>query len=161
MVVLPVQNVANLLKKASVPDAVRKVKNASVKRNSEDEKMSNGKVMIVDDNKEFLEELEEILASSGYDMIAAQDPCSVMAIATKEKPQVILLDLKMPGRSGFQLAHELSRSPELQQIPIIAMTGFFKDGYKSLMDMCGIKKCLKKPFNPLDVIAEIEAALDK
>jgi DNA-binding response OmpR family regulator len=122
--------------------------------------MSNGKVMIVDDNKEFLEELEEILAFSGYDMVAAQDPCSVVPIAIKEKPRVILLDLKMPGKSGFQLAHELSNSLELQKIPIIAMTGFFKDGYQSLMDMCGIKKCLKKPFNPLDVIAEIESALE-
>jgi CheY-like chemotaxis protein len=121
--------------------------------------MSNGKVMIVDDNKEFLEELEEVLAISGYDMVAAQDPSSVLPIAIKEKPQVILLDLKMPGKSGFQLAHELSNSPELQQIPIIAMTGFFKDGYETLMDLCGIKRCLKKPFNPLDVITEIEAAL--
>jgi hypothetical protein len=41
------------------------------------------------------------------------------------------------------------------------MTEFFKDGYKNLMDMCGIKKCLKKPFNPLDVIMEIEGYLNK
>lgn len=122
--------------------------------------MANKKVMIVDDDKEFLEELEETLAMSGYDMIATEDPDSVVSIASDEKPLVILLDLKMPGKSGFQLAHELRNFPGLRQIPVIAMTGFFKDEYLPFMDICGIKRCLKKPFNPLDVIAEIEAAME-
>jgi len=123
--------------------------------------MFNHKVMIVDTNKKFLGDLEETLTFSGYDTIVTQDPYSALAIASREKPQAILLDLKMPGKSGFQLAHELKSSFELQHIPIIAMTEFFKDGYKNLMDMCGIKKCLKKPFNPLDVITEIEAVLEQ
>lgn len=121
--------------------------------------MSNQKVMIVDDDKKRLGELEEILSFSGYNMIAAHDPYSVLPIAAKEKPHVILLDLKMPGKSGFQIVHELKSSPELQQIPIIAMTEFFKDSYKPFMDMFDIKKCLMKPFKPLDVIMEIKAVL--
>jgi DNA-binding response OmpR family regulator len=116
--------------------------------------------MIVDDNKDFLDELEETLNFSGYDTVAAHDPHLVLPIVSKEKPHVILLDLKMPGKSGFQLAYELKSIPELQQIPIIAMTESIKDDYKPLMDMCDIKMCLKKPFNPLDVITEIEAVLE-
>lgn len=122
--------------------------------------MLNRKVMIVDDDKKFLDELEEMLSFSGYDIIAEQNPHSVLPMAIKEKPQVILLDLKMPGKSGFQVAHELKSSPALQHIPIIAMTRSFKDDYKNLMDMCDIKRCLKKPFNPLDVIMEIETVLE-
>jgi len=121
--------------------------------------MPNHKVMIVDEDKKFLDELEEILAFSGYDIIAQQDPHSVLPVVSKEKPHVILLNLKMPGKSGFQLAHELKSAPEFKHIPIIAMTGFFKNGYKAFLDICGIKKCLKKPFNPLDVILEIKAVL--
>ncbi len=122
--------------------------------------MVNRKVMIVDDDKEFLDELEETLALSGYDMVVAKDPFSALSIASQEKSQVILMDLKMPNKSGFQLAHEIRSFPGLQQVPIIAMTGFLRDGYESLMEMCGIKRCLKKPFNPLDVIAEIETVLE-
>ena len=122
--------------------------------------MFSRKVMIVDDDEKFLKDLEEMLAFSGYDIIAAHDPFSVLPIASKEKPNAILLDLKMPGKSGFQVAHELRGSPELQHIPIIAMTRFFKDGYKILMEMCDIKKCIKKPFHPLDLIMELEAVLD-
>ncbi|MDO8663181.1 MAG: response regulator [Candidatus Omnitrophota bacterium] len=119
----------------------------------------NKKVLIVDDDKGFLEELEENLSLSGYDMVAVNDPVSFLPIALREKPDIVLLDLKMPGKSGFQLADEMSRLFELQNVPIIAMSAYFKDEYRMLMNVCGIKKCLKKPFNPLDVISEIEGAL--
>jgi len=121
--------------------------------------MENKKVMIVDDDKEFLEELEDVLADSGYDLVAVTDSIKVLDVALRIKPDVIIMDLKMPYRSGFQLADELRRYSELQHVPILAMTAFFKNDYTQLMDSCGIKKCLQKPFNPLDVIAEIERAM--
>lgn len=121
--------------------------------------MKTKKVLIVDDDRGFLEELRENLSLSGYEMVAVNDPASFLPIALREKPDIILLDLKMPGKSGFQLADEMSRTFELQNIPIIAMSAYFKDEYRVLMNVCGIKKCLKKPFNPLDVISEIEEAL--
>ena len=123
--------------------------------------MPDQKVMIVNDSKECLGELNEILSFSGYNMIAAHDPYSVLPIAAKEKPHVILLDLKMPGKSGFQLVYELKNSPELQKIPIIAMAEFFSDDYKPFMEMFDIKRCLKKPFKPLDVIMGIKAVLEQ
>lgn len=121
--------------------------------------MANRKVMIVDDDREFLQELEEILCHSGYEMFAVNDSILALDAAAKIHPDVILIDLKMPNKTGFQLADELRRLSGLEQIPIIAMTGFFKDGYRPLLNICRIKKCLKKPFNPLDVIAEIENAI--
>lgn len=121
--------------------------------------MGNKKVMIVDDDKEFLEELEETLTLSGYDMVAVNDASSALDIAAKTSPDIILIDLKMPKKTGFQLADELRHLSGLKHIPVIAMTGFFKEGYGPLLHICGIKRCLKKPFSPLDVIAEIEEAL--
>jgi len=121
--------------------------------------MTAKKVLIVDDNKEFLEELKEVLALSGYEMVAVHDSREAVALAIQAKPDVILLDLKMPGKSGFQIANEINRCFELQNVPIIAMSAFFRDEYRVLMNMCGIKKCLRKPFNPLEVISEIEEAL--
>jgi len=75
------------------------------------------------------------------------------------KPDVILLDLKMPQMSGFQVADELRHLSEVSHIPVIAMSAFLKDEYAALLNICGIKKCLKKPFHPLDVIAQIEEVL--
>jgi len=121
----------------------------------------NKKIMIVDDNKEFLEELKETLVLSGYEVVAVENADTAMDMATKTYPDLILLDLKMPQKSGFQVADELRHFSELSNIPIIAMTGFFKDDYGPLLNICGIHKCLKKPFNPLDVITQIEEALKK
>ncbi len=117
------------------------------------------KVMIIDDDKEFLEELTETLSLSDYEAIMFDSPITALEKILKEKPDVILLDLKMFPISGFEIAHELKYIAGTENIPVIAMTGFYKDGYDSLMKMCGIKNCLKKPFKPLDVIAQIEKVL--
>ncbi len=117
------------------------------------------RVLIIDDDKEFLEELQETLSLSGYEMVAVNDAGLALEIVRKTRPDVILLDLKMPAKSGFQVADEIKHFQETSHIPIIAMTGFFKEDYVPLMGLCRIRKCLKKPFNPLDAIGQIEAAL--
>lgn len=118
------------------------------------------KIMIVDDDKEFLEELRETLTLSGYEPIAINDSLMALKVARMIKPNVILLDLKMDRKSGFQIADELKQFPETTNIPIIAMTGFYAEKGNSLvLDICGIKRFLIKPFNPLDAIVKIETAL--
>lgn len=120
------------------------------------------KIMIVDDDKEFVEELEETLTLSGYEVVAVNDPVSSLSTAIVEKPHLVLLDLKMDGMSGFRVAEGLRQHLGTTHIPIIAMTGYFTgDEHILLMHMCGIEQCLKKPFNPLDIITKIESELNK
>lgn len=121
--------------------------------------MQTRKVLIVDDDKEFLEECRETLALSGYDTVAVNNSLLALDIAFQTKPDVILLDLNMPNKNGFQLADELRHSPDFAQVPIIAVSAYFKDNFASLMNMCGISKCIRKPFRPLDIIVQIEEAL--
>lgn len=119
--------------------------------------MAGKKIMIIDDDKEFLEELQETLSLSGYYTIAINDSTTAVDTAYSMKPDIILLDLKMDGMSGFQVAEGLKKFPSTSQIPIIAMTGVFnKKNHFSLMDLCGMQMCLEKPFNPLDAIILIE-----
>lgn len=122
--------------------------------------MSKKKVMIIDDDKEFLEELKETLNLNNYEVAAFSDGTSALGMVSRIKPDVILLDLKLKGKSGFQIAYELRRFPKSANIPIIAMTAYFTEKeHTELMDMCGIRTCLMKPFNPLDAIAKIEEIL--
>jgi len=118
------------------------------------------RVMVVDDDADFLKELQETLALSGYEIIAIQNSKNVNNAAAIAKPDIILLDLKMDGMDGFELAHMLKRSPETNNIPLIAMTGYFtSQEHGDLINKCGMKTCLKKPFNPLDLISRIENVL--
>ena len=127
---------------------------------SKAEKMKKKKIMVVDDDREFLEELKETLSLSGYDAAVFSNGATALKMVRKIKPDIILLDLKMKGKNGFQVADELKRSAETAHIPIIAMTAFYTEKeHTILMDMCGIQTCLIKPFSSLDVISKIEDAL--
>jgi len=122
--------------------------------------MVKKKVVIVDDDKVFLEELKTALSLSGYDPIIVEDPSLALDVVIASNPDVILLDLKMPQKTGFQLANELSHSSTMAEIPIIAMTGIFKeDQYWPLMDICGLKHYIQKPFKPLEIINLLERVI--
>jgi DNA-binding response OmpR family regulator len=123
-------------------------------------KFKNKKIMIVDDDEEFLGELRDMFVSSGYEVNAISDPALALEAVHKISPDVILLDLKMQKMSGFQVADKLRNFSEVNRIPIIAMTAFFvEEEHSLLMKLCGIKNCLKKPFSPTEAIERIEAAL--
>ena len=112
--------------------------------------------MIVDDDLDFLEELNDTLRSSGYEVEIESDPVAVVKAAGEKKPDVIVLDLNMPRKSGFHIADELARSPATAGIKIVAMTGHYTEKeHIRLMRTIGIR-FLIKPFTPLDVIAKIE-----
>jgi DNA-binding response OmpR family regulator len=122
--------------------------------------MDKKKILIVDDDKEFLEELREMLTATGYDVTSVGDSIAAVKAARVVKPNIILLDLRMKAMSGFEVADKLKGFPETAVIPIIAMTGFYTlKEHAWLMNFCGIRRCMRKPFNPLDVIAEIENVL--
>jgi len=125
-----------------------------------EKKTAEKKVLIVDDDKEFLEELREMLAVTGYDVTSVSDSIAAIKAARTVNPDIILLDLRMTAMSGFEVADRLKGFPDTAGIPIIAMTGFYTlKEHAWLMNFCGIKRCIRKPFNPLDVIAEIENTL--
>ena len=115
------------------------------------------KVMVIDDDKEFLEEIDEMLNLSGYETVALAESRDAVKKIIKTKPDILVLDLKMEGVSGFEIVDELKRLPKTRNIPIIAITGFYtKKEHSLLVKISGIKKCITKPFNPLDIITAIE-----
>ncbi len=115
------------------------------------------KVLVVDDDQEFLEEIQEMLELSGYDVVVASNAEAAMGQVATHKPRIVFTDLKMTPKSGFQLAEDIANSLGIKNVDIIAMTGFFTaKEYDLLMKICGIKRCILKPIKPLDLIASIE-----
>ena len=122
--------------------------------------MPQKRIMIVDDDKEFLEELRETLELSGYEVKAVNEATEAFPAATKIKPDLIVLDLKMSGMTGFEVVNKLKNYNNTMEIPIIAMSGFFTaEEDDTLLSFFQIFNYLHKPFNPLDIITKIEAVL--
>lgn len=118
------------------------------------------KIMVVDDDKEFLNEVSEILRLSDYQVVAVYDETKVLKIAEKEKPDLVLLDLKLGRESGFNLARELRGLQVMAYVPIVAVTGYYTDAeYSELMRVCGISRHLTKPISPQEMIILIEDML--
>ena len=123
--------------------------------------MQNRTVAIIDDNQDSLRELEKILTMADYKTILVNDILEAVDTIINNKPAVILMELKMPHKNGFALADAVNRVFGTQKIPIIAMSNLFKDEFKWLMDFCGIKRWIKKPFLPLDVIWAVENEMEE
>lgn len=122
-------------------------------------KMNRKKVVIIDDDKELLEELKVALDLSGYESVAVNDVDKAISVAKENKPDLVLLDLKMPKKSGLEIGSELVHLDKFKETPIIAMSAFYKEGDFPLLAVHGIKKCLHKPFTLSEVIEEIERLL--
>ncbi len=121
-----------------------------------------GKILVVDDNFEFLEEIKEILLQSGYEVETVSDSEEAIKAAHETKPDLILTDLKMSPKTGFQVADEVRQSYQLKDVPIVAMTGYFTEKEHILMmKLCGIRHFIHKPFKPVDLISRIEFALGR
>lgn len=117
------------------------------------------RIMIIDDDIDFLKELNEVLSLTGYDVVQVSDSEKAVGLIKSERPDLIMLDIKMPKKSGFDIASELKYFSGIIDVPIIAMSAFYKEDFNYLLSVCGIRKCLKKPFNPLDAIMEIEKSI--
>ncbi|MBF0572097.1 MAG: response regulator [Candidatus Omnitrophica bacterium] len=122
--------------------------------------MQNRTVAIIDEDKKTLGELEKILLMGGYSTILVNDVFLAVDTVIQHKPDVILMELRMPHKNGFALSDAINQIFETKRIPIIAMSNLFKDEFKWLMDLCGMKRWIKKPFQPLDVIWAIENEIE-
>lgn len=122
--------------------------------------MAQKKILVVDDDKEYLEELSEMLTLAGYDVTSISDGSSAVKAAQVNLPDIVLMDLRMPVMSGFEVADRLKALTQTCKIPVIAITGYYTmKEHIWLMKFCGIKKCLKKPVSPVEIKAEIENVL--
>jgi len=106
-------------------------------------------VLIVDDDPAFTEFLTEILAAADSPVISqvASEGFSAGLKVRKFKPQIILLDLKMPGLDGFQVCRLLKAEPTTRQIRVIMMTGYSTPENVENAILAGAEACINKPLD--------------
>jgi len=122
--------------------------------------LSKKTIMVVDDDAELVNEIVDILETEGYAVAGFTSSVEAGHKVNEIMPDLALLDLRMDGQSGFELANRISHRPETAHIPVVAMTGYYKEGtHEGLMKIVGIKECLSKPFNPDDLLKVLERLL--
>jgi len=113
-------------------------------------------VLVIDDERDVANLIKVNLEDQGYDVFVAYNGPDAIAIARERKPEVIMLDLAMPGMDGFSVMKVLKQDKETEHIPIIVLTGHDTKGYKQKSLMLGAAQYMTKPFSEKDIVEEIK-----
>ncbi len=119
--------------------------------------MAVRKVLIVDDSKTETLFMTEVLQKNGFAVSSAQGAEQALDLMSQEKPELILMDVVMPGRSGFQLTRAISRTPEYAHIPIILCTSKSLETDKVWGLRQGARDYITKPVDVAELLAKIKA----
>ncbi|HSV26504.1 MAG TPA: response regulator transcription factor [Sedimentisphaerales bacterium] len=121
--------------------------------------MAKERILIVDDEEDILELLSVNLKREGYDVLRAQNGEDAVSIASTEKPDLVILDLMLPGVDGLTVCAMIKRSSLTKHIPIIMLTakGQEADIVKGLEQ--GADDYMTKPFSPKVLMARVKTAL--
>ena len=103
------------------------------------------KVLIVDDDQEIVESVRYALEGVGYQVVVANDGNQGLALAERENPDLMILDMMMPKRSGFLVLEKLRRLRDTP-LPVIMITGNEGSRHQAYAELLGVSDYLHKPF---------------
>ena len=115
------------------------------------------RVLLVEDNPANLALMQYLLQASGYSTLTAVDGREGVAVAQRESPDVILMDLQMPIVNGYEAARQVKEDPALRDVPIIAVTAFAMVGDRDKILARGFDGYIAKPIAPERFVSEVEA----
>ncbi len=119
------------------------------------------KILVVDDERDIVKGLMIRLQGAGYDVVTAFDGAQGVFMAHKEKPDLIILDIRMPAGNGFSVAQRLKRSINTFTIPVIFLTGSPEKNAEEKAMAMGARFYIKKPYDPEELLDAIKRALDE
>ena len=116
--------------------------------------------ILVCDNEEPLRALiSAALADADYRIVEACDGEESLAVARRERPDLVVLDMMMPGRSGLEVLAELRREPEFEATPVIMLTARAQATDRQAALAAGADRFLPKPFSPRELASLVESLL--
>ena len=128
---------------------------------AEDKTCSMNKcILVVDDDKEVREILSFVLRQNGFEVIVANNGSQIQPILAQRIPDLILLDVMMPGEDGYHLCRYLRQHPLTRSVPIMIMTAHAEDIYQRISKDVGASVHITKPFHPLDLAEKVKALLN-
>jgi two-component system alkaline phosphatase synthesis response regulator PhoP len=117
------------------------------------------RILVVDDDREIVRLVKSYLERAGYTVISAHSGESALHLLRREHPDLLVLDLMLPDRDGWDLTRLIRSDSSLADIPIIMLTARVEDSDKIVGLEIGADDYITKPFNPREVVARVRALL--
>ncbi|MFN8542750.1 MAG: ATP-binding protein [Candidatus Binatia bacterium] len=115
------------------------------------------RLLLVDDNLDVLDSLATVLELKGYLVRKAEDGYRALALAQEETPNVVLLDIGLPGMDGYEVARRLRQEPGLERVVLVALSGYGRDEDRRRARDAGFDEHLTKPLDPDELTAVLAA----
>jgi DNA-binding response OmpR family regulator len=121
--------------------------------------MTKGTVLVIDDEKDLTELVRYNLDREGFDVITAADGRSGLSTAVRQQPDVVILDLMMPGMDGLEVCRQLRSDGRTSRIPIIMLTARVTETDRIVGLEMGADDYVTKPFSPRELVARVKALM--
>jgi two-component system, cell cycle response regulator DivK len=117
------------------------------------------KVLLVEDQEDNRRILRDLLTSAGYEIREALTGEDGIRLADEYRPDLILMDIQLPGVDGYEAARQIKANPALRAIPIIAVTSYALSGDDAQALEAGCEAYVAKPFSPRALLAKVREYL--
>jgi two-component system cell cycle response regulator DivK len=117
------------------------------------------RVLVVDDQEDNRRILRDLLTSASYETLEAETGEAGVALAKVQRPDLILMDLQLPGLDGYEATRRIKAHPALRRIPVIAVTSYALSGEESRAREAGCSAYVAKPFSPRVLLAMVREHL--
>ena len=112
-------------------------------------------VLLVDDDNDIIESMRTVLEAKGYRVMVARDGNAGLTVAERENPDLVILDMMMPKKSGFLVLEKLKGRPG-GLIPTIMITGNEGSRHRAYAEMLGVRDYIRKPFAMEKLVKSVE-----
>ena len=117
------------------------------------------RILLVDDDAEIIESLRLALEANGFEVLVARDGNQGLALTEREEPNLVILDMMMPKRSGFLVLEKLRRTRE-ESPPVIMITANEGSRHKAYAEMLGVDDYIRKPFAMERLVESVQRLLE-
>ena len=117
------------------------------------------RILVVDDDKQIVRLIQSYLERANYQVMTAYDGETALHIIRRERPDLIVLDLMLPNRDGWEITRTIRSDQNLATLPVIMLTARVEDTDKIVGLELGADDYIAKPFNPHEVVARVRAVL--
>jgi two-component system cell cycle response regulator DivK len=117
------------------------------------------RILVVEDQEDLRGILRDMLTGSGFEVTEAADGQAGVAKAKAERPDLILMDIQLPGIDGYEAARQIKADPDLKATPIIAVSSFAMKGDEQKARASGCDEYVTKPYSPMQLLRLIKGRL--
>ena len=117
------------------------------------------RVLVIEDHEDNRRILHDLLTSAGYEPLEAVTGEEGVALAETHRPDLILMDIQLPGLDGYEATRRIKANPALRHIPVIAVTSYALSGDEVKAKAAGCDAYVTKPFSPRALLAKVREYL--